>query len=77
VLDEILEERAVSGRGRQVPHRVKRKMSNYPLRLRAPQPITRTDVVPRIPVDWDTSQADDFRTRGDGVDDRCDRHRMP
>src|SRR4051812_35999135 len=32
---------------------------------------------PRITVDWDTSQADDFRTRGDGVDDRCDRHRMP
>jgi len=33
--------------------------------------------LPRSTVDWDTSQADDFRTRGDGVDDRCDRHRMP
>jgi hypothetical protein len=43
VLDEILEERAVSGRGRQVPRGVKRKMSNYPLRPRAPQPITRFD----------------------------------
>jgi hypothetical protein len=32
VLDEILEERAVSGRGRQVPRGVKRKMSSYPLR---------------------------------------------
>jgi hypothetical protein len=41
VLDEILEERAVSGRGRQVARGVKRKMSNYPLRRRAPQPATR------------------------------------
>ena len=32
---------------------------------------------PRITVDWDTSQANDFRTRGDGVDDRRDRHRIP
>ena len=31
---------------------------------------------PRSTVDWDTLQADDFRTRGDGVDDRCDRHRI-
>ena len=38
-----VEERAVSGRGRQVPRGVKRKMSNYPLRPRAPQPITRVD----------------------------------
>jgi hypothetical protein len=43
VVDEILEERAVSGRGRQVPRGVKRKMSSYPLRPRAPQPITRID----------------------------------
>ena len=43
MLDEILEERVVSGRGRQVPRGLKRKMSSYPLRPRAPQPITRTD----------------------------------
>jgi hypothetical protein len=43
VLDEILEERAVSGRGRQVPRGVKRKMSSYPLRPRESQPITRVD----------------------------------
>jgi hypothetical protein len=43
VLDEILEERAVSGRGRQVPRGVKRKMSSYPLRPCAAQPITRVD----------------------------------
>jgi hypothetical protein len=43
VLKEMLEERVVSGRGRQVPRGVKRKMSNYPLRPRAPQPTTRID----------------------------------
>ena len=43
VLDEILEERTVSGRGRQVPRGVKRKMSSYPLRPRAPQPTIRID----------------------------------
>jgi DDE family transposase len=48
VLDEILEERAVSGRGRQVPRGVKRKMSSYPLRPRAPQPITRIDFTSAI-----------------------------
>jgi hypothetical protein len=41
VLAEMLEERAVSGRGRQVPRGVKRKMSTYPLRPRAPQPTTK------------------------------------
>jgi hypothetical protein len=50
VLDEILEERAVSGRGRQVPRGIKRKMSNYPLRPRAPQPITRTDFAAAIRI---------------------------
>ena len=43
MLAEILEERAVSGRGRQVPRGVKRKRSSCPLRPRAPQPITRVD----------------------------------
>ena len=32
VLDEILEERVVSSRGRKTPRGVKRKMSGYPLR---------------------------------------------
>ena len=32
MLDEILEERVVSSRGRQVPRGVKRKMSNFPIR---------------------------------------------
>jgi hypothetical protein len=34
VLDEILEERVVSSRGRQIPRGVKRKMSKFPLRPR-------------------------------------------
>ena len=50
MLNEILEERAVSGRGRQVPRGVKRKMGNYPLRPRAPQPITRVDYVTAIRI---------------------------
>jgi hypothetical protein len=48
VLDEILEERAVSGRSRRVPRGVKRKMSNYPLPPRAPQPTTRLDFIATI-----------------------------
>jgi len=44
VLDEILEERVVNSRGRQVPRGVKRKMSGYPLRPRTPQLTTRIDV---------------------------------
>jgi hypothetical protein len=50
VLDEILEERAVSGRGRQVPRGVKRKMSSYPLRPRAPQATTRIDFTAAIRI---------------------------
>jgi hypothetical protein len=50
VLDEILEERAISGRGRQVPRGVKRKMSSYPLRPRAPQPIIRIDFTAAIQI---------------------------
>jgi hypothetical protein len=34
VLAEILEERVVSSRGRQIARGVKRKMSNFPLRPR-------------------------------------------
>ena len=40
-LDEILQERVVSSRGRTVPRGVKRKMSNFPLRPRRPMPTTR------------------------------------
>jgi hypothetical protein len=50
VLNEILEERVVSSRGRRVPRGVKRKMSNYPLRPRAPQPTTRIDFTTAIQI---------------------------
>lgn len=50
MLDEILEERAVSGRGRQVPRGVKRKMRNYPLRPRAPQPTTRINFAAAVQI---------------------------
>ena len=50
MLDEILEERVVSGRGRQVPRGLKRKMSSYPLRPRIPQPTTRIDVTAAIQI---------------------------
>ena len=48
VLNEILEERVVSSRGRRVPRGVKRKMSSYPLRPRASQPIIRIDFTAAI-----------------------------
>jgi hypothetical protein len=50
VLDEILEERVVSSRGRRVPRGVKRKMSGYRLRPRAPQPTTRIDFTAAIQI---------------------------
>jgi len=50
VLDEILEERVASSRGRQVPRGVKRKMSGYPLRPRAPMPTTHVDFIAAIRI---------------------------
>jgi hypothetical protein len=50
VLNEILEERVVSSRGRRVPRGVKRKMSSYPLRPRASQPIIRIDFTVAIVI---------------------------
>lgn len=48
LLAEILEERVVSSRGRQIPRGVKRKMSNSPLRPRnvsATRPVRYADYV--------------------------------
>jgi hypothetical protein len=50
VLAEILEERVASGRGRRVPRGVKRKMSGYKLRPRAPQPTVRVDFAAAIRI---------------------------
>ena len=48
LLDEILEERAVSSRGQVKPRGVKRKMSNYPLRAHGPVSRKVHRWVPRI-----------------------------
>ena len=50
MLDEILEERVASSRGRQVPRGVKRKMSGYPLRPRTPLPTVRIDLTAAIKI---------------------------
>jgi hypothetical protein len=50
ILDEILEERAVCSRNRINPRGVKRKMSNYNLRPRQPQPTRRLDVSEHIRI---------------------------
>jgi len=44
VLDEILQERAVSSRNRQNPRGVKRKMSNFPLRRRTNTPSGKINI---------------------------------
>jgi hypothetical protein len=44
VLEEILEERAVSSRNRRNPRGVKRKMSNFPLRRRGVKPMPKIDL---------------------------------
>ena len=50
MLQEILEERVASSRGRQVPRGVKRKMSNYQLRPRTLQPTIRIDFTAAITI---------------------------
>jgi hypothetical protein len=44
VLEEILEERAVSSRNRRNPRGVKRKMSNFPVRRRGSKPMPKIDL---------------------------------
>ena len=50
MLDEILEERVASRRGRRVPRGLKRKTSGYKLRPRTPQPTVRIDFVAAIRI---------------------------
>ena len=50
MLDEILEERVASSRGRRVPRGVKRKMSGYGLRPRTRQPTLRIDFAAAIRI---------------------------
>jgi hypothetical protein len=50
VLAEILEQRVENRRGRRVPRGVKRKMSGYKLRPRAPRPTIRVDFATAIRI---------------------------
>ena len=50
MLDEILEERVATSRGRRVPRGVKRKMSGYKLRPRGPQPTVRIDFAAAVTI---------------------------
>ena len=50
VLDELLQERVVSSRGRKVPRGVKRKMSKFHLRPRASLPTLRIDYESHIKI---------------------------
>ena len=50
MLAEILEERVASSRGRWVPRGVKRKMTGYKLRPRAPQPTIRVDFAAAVRI---------------------------
>ena len=49
-MDEILEERVASSRGRRVPRGVKRKMSGYKLRPRTSRPPARIDFAAAIRI---------------------------
>lgn len=50
VLDEILEERVVSSRGKRNKRGVKRKMSNYPIRAKAPTLTLWSNIVEHVQV---------------------------
>jgi len=50
VLDEILQERVVSSRGRRTPRGVKRKISKFPVRRRQASPATSFDIEKAIQI---------------------------
>lgn len=50
VLEEILQERVASRRGRRNPRGVKRKMSNFPLRPRAAEPLPPVNIKKAIRI---------------------------
>ena len=51
VLEEILEERAVSSRNRRNPRGVKRKMSIFPVRRRGSEPMPKLNLQLAIKID--------------------------
>lgn len=50
MLEELLEERAASSRGRRNPRGVKRKMSNWPLRRPRDKPAARERIKYQVQV---------------------------
>ena len=48
IVDEILQERAVSSRGRRNPRAVKRSVGKYPIRMRSPATPGRIDFASHI-----------------------------
>jgi hypothetical protein len=44
ILDELVQERVVSSRGRHNPRAVKKSVGRYPIRARCTSPPTRTDL---------------------------------
>nr|MBA3506891.1 hypothetical protein [Betaproteobacteria bacterium] len=50
ILDELLEDRVASSRGRRNPRGVKRKMSNFPLRRRHDMPLEPIDLERAITI---------------------------
>ena len=50
VLDELLQDRVVSRRGRRNPRGVKRKMSNFPLRPRHAKPLKSINIETAIQI---------------------------
>ena len=50
LVDEILQERVVSSRGRRNPRAVKRSVGKYPIRMRSPATPGRVDFANHIHV---------------------------
>jgi hypothetical protein len=50
VLDELLQDRVVSSRGRRHPRGVKRKMSNFPLRPRDAKPLESINIAKAVRI---------------------------
>ena len=50
MLDEILEERVASSRGRRVPRGVKRKMSNFPIRRKTNRALPTINLAEAIQI---------------------------
>jgi hypothetical protein len=50
ILDEILQERVVSSRGRRNPRAVKRSVGKYPIRMRSPAELGRVEPTTCISV---------------------------